>query len=265
MILPCHFSRSSQCLILVCDVSPYFVNFLFFPTSSFLTTFDCVLFACRYGRHGADDPLIHENIDMAKSLFPWLEEYRDKSKLEIELRAALNDSHAPALVLARDRSYDDAEAKELSQRGLHERAEEYRTETGAEEKLEQLLSFVKESSRAKLVNYLKAADGVTQLQQFLLDHMDTLSPYTYRSLMAEEVDEHRAYAAHVVRDFVEMQSMSHTIQDFVDAATGQPTISSSTSEYCECTAKTVNRALEMERKKTTDIEIQSKIVKQARK
>ena len=59
----------------------------------------------RYGWHGADDAALQENFEEALGLFPWLENYRDKSVTELEfLHGHLNDPGAlPAYICFRDK------------------------------------------------------------------------------------------------------------------------------------------------------------------
>uniref|UniRef100_A0A7S3G969 NACHT domain-containing protein n=1 Tax=Palpitomonas bilix TaxID=652834 RepID=A0A7S3G969_9EUKA len=186
----------------------------------------------QYGWFGMKDPVWQANIDIARDSYPWVDNYRDRSLLEIELRAGLLNEARPSFVIMRTKETDDKENKELLQRGQAERAAEYVVEDGAEELHTNLVKYVNES-KAVVTEFSAAAEGMTEVQKIVAEELSKIDVPTSPHLLKEEMEEQHDYAKHVTKNFVELQDVSHTIQDFVDAATGQPRVSSARSDFAE--------------------------------
>ncbi|XP_045167540.2 TPR repeat-containing protein DDB_G0287407-like [Mercenaria mercenaria] len=94
-------------------------------------------FGQRYGWHGADDTGLQKNFDNALTLYPWLEQFRDKSVTELEfLHGFLNEpGHLPAAIFFRDNHYDDMIREEGAQKGDKKQVFKYSAESELSTKL----------------------------------------------------------------------------------------------------------------------------------
>ena len=157
-----------KCLQEVDRCLPYFISFL----------------GERYGWHHPEfktDNLLHKNQLQASKEFPWIDQYKDRSITELEIRAALKSQNNNAIIYLRSPAYD-------KHRNLGGSESNY-----AAQKLKQLKNELQSTlSESQIRNYKRTKDVYSMVEKDLKNLIDfhfplasIPNPFHYEKILNE--------------------------------------------------------------------------------
>ncbi|XP_076442527.1 uncharacterized protein LOC143281281 [Babylonia areolata] len=174
-------------------------------------------FGQRYGWQGHTDALLQENINTALGKYPWLDEFRDRSVTELELRHGFlnNPGDIPTVVCFRDKKYDDI------MKDIHkDKAVSYTVENElCADKLNKLKAQVLESQSKALavhVDYPNPFEGARLIYEAIIKYLNENVLKQSGELPRREKDSapHKAFAASRTTQYVANQEH----YDFLNSA-----------------------------------------------